>query len=81
MIDEQKYGLLIQPSIKLHRQWFKENCRLNGIYVLYRYPLNDKHFTTYAEIDSNFAPPLLIGCLFEQHPKQYTTKKNGYLKK
>lgn len=79
MIDEQKYGLLIQPSIKLHRQWFKENCRLNGIYVLYRYPLNDKHFTTYAEIDSNFAPPLLIGCLFEQHPKQYTTKKLGWI--
>ena len=77
--DEQKYGILLQPSIRLHRQWFREMVKLQGIYVLYRAPLKDKHYTTYAEIDSNFAPPLLIGCLFEQHPDQITTKKLGWV--
>ena len=79
MIDEQKYGLLLQPSIKLHRQYFKEMVKLHGIYVLYRAPLKDKHYTTYAEIESNFAEPLLIGCLFDSHPDQYTTKKLGWM--
>lgn len=79
MIENQKYGLLLQPSIKLHRQYFKEMVKLHGIYVLYRSPLPDKHYTTYAEIDSNFYPPLLIGCLFEQHPQQATTKKLGWV--
>ena len=79
MKDEQKYGILLQPSIRLHRQWFKEMVKLQGIYVLYRAPLENKHYTTYAEIDSNYAPPLLIGCLFDNHPNQYTTKKLGWI--
>lgn len=79
MIDEQKYGLLLQPSIRLHRQYFKEMVKLQGIYVLYRFPLPDKHYTTYAEIESNFSPPLLVGCLFDSHPDQYTTKKLGWI--
>ena len=53
MEENRKYGLLIQPSIKLNRQYFKELCKLHGIYVLYRAPLQDKHYTTYAEIDNN----------------------------
>lgn len=79
MEENRKYGLLIQPSIKLHRQYFKEMCKLHGIYVLYRAPLKNKHYTTYAEIDSNFAPPIQIGCLFESHPDQRTTKKLGWV--
>ena len=54
MKEDQKYGILFQPAIKLHRQWFKEMVKLQGIYVLYRAPLPDKHYTTYAEIESNF---------------------------
>ena len=79
MEENRKYGLLIQPSVKLNRQYFKELCKLHGIYVLYRAPLQNKHYTTYAEIDSNFAPPLQVGCLFDQHPDQRTTKKLGWV--
>lgn len=79
MIENQKYGLLLQPSAKLHRQYFREMVKLNGIYVLYRSPLEGKHYTTYAEIDSNYAKPKLIGCLFDQHPNQFTTKKLGWI--
>lgn len=79
MVEDRKYGLLIQPSIKLHRQWFKELCKLHGIYVLYRAPLQDRHYTTYAEIESNFAQPILTGCIYEQYPNQRTTKMLGWV--
>ena len=80
MKEDQKYGLLLHNNdIKLSRQYFREMCKLIGVYVLYRAPLEDKSYTTYAEIDSNFAPPILTGCLFEQHPNQYTTKKLGWV--
>ena len=79
METNQKYGIFIQPSIKLHRQYFKEMCKLHGIYVLYRAPYPDKHYTRYAEIDSNFAPPIQIGCIFEEHPSQRTTKMLGWV--
>ena len=79
MNDLKKYGLLINQNAKLQRQYFREMVKLLGIWVLYRAPFPNKHYTTYAEIDSNFAPPLLIGCLFEQHPDQITTKKLGWV--
>ena len=78
-LEEQKYGLLIQPTVKLHRAYFEEMCKLQGIYSIYRYPLSDKHFTTYAEIDSSYSKPLLVGCIFEDHPSQQTTKKLGWV--
>ena len=45
-----KYGLLLNNDIKLHRGYFDEMIRLLGIQVIYRAPLPDKHYTTYAEI-------------------------------
>lgn len=50
-----------------------------GIYVLYRAPLEGKHYTTYAELDSNFAKPILTGCIFDEHPTQQTLKKLGWM--
>ena len=45
---EQKYGQLLNQNIKLHRQYFREMCKLLGIYVIYRAPRPDKSYTTYA---------------------------------
>ena len=53
--------------------------KLLGIYVLYRSPLPDKHYTKYAEIEGNFAPPIKIGCIFDEHPTQQTLKKLGWM--
>jgi len=39
----------------------------------------EKHYTNYAEIDTNFAPPIKIGCLFHDHPDQRTLKKIGWV--
>ena len=76
---EQKYGQLLNQNIKLHRQWFREMCRLLGIYVIYRAPRPDKSYTTYAELDNCFEPPILTGCIFDEHPTQQTLKKMGWV--
>lgn len=74
------YGFLLnEHNIKLSRGYFKEMVRLLGINVIYRAPLPDKHWTNYGEIDSNFEPPKLVGCIFEDHPNQYTMKKLGWV--
>lgn len=74
-----KYGLLLNNDIKLHRGYFDEMIRLLGIQVIYRAPLPDKHYTTYAEIESNYAEPILVGCIFDEHPTQQTLKKMGWV--
>ena len=80
MIDEKKSGLLLhETDVKRHRQYFREMVKLIGIYVLYRSPLKDKHYTTYAELDSNYAPPIQVGCIFDTHPTQQTLKKVGWV--
>ena len=75
----EKYGLLLNENIKLHRQYFREMVKLLGVYVIYRAPKANKHWTTYGEIESNYEPPLLVGCIFDQHPTQQTLKKIGWV--
>ena len=75
----EKYGLLLNENIKLHRQYFREMVKLLGVYVIYRAPKADKHWTTYGEIESNYESPLLVGCIFDQHPTQQTLKKIGWV--
>lgn len=77
--NTNKYGLLLNPDIKLHRMYFQEMCSLIGINVIYRAPKKDKHYTTYAEIKSNYQDPILLGCIFDEHPTQQTLKKMGWV--
>ena len=77
--NSNKYGLLLNPDIKLQRAYFKEMCQLIGINVIYRSPRPDKHYTTYAEITSNYNEPILLGCIFDEHPTQQTLKKIGWV--
>ena len=76
---ENKYGLLLNQDITLHRQYFEECVRLLGINVVYRAPRPGKHYTTYAEIKSNYENPEVVGCIFEEHPEQQTLKKLGWI--
>jgi len=76
--DKKKYGILLTPDIKLHRRYFSEMVKLIGIQVVYRAPQKDKHYTTYTEIESNYKPPIVVGCIFEEHPTQKTMKKLGW---
>ena len=75
----EKYGLLLNENIKLHRRYFREMVKLLGVYVIYRAPKANQHWTTYGEIESNYEPPLLVGCIFDQHPTQQTLKKIGWV--
>lgn len=74
-----KYGTLLTPDIKLHRQWFKEMVKMHGINVIYRAVKDGKKWTNYAELDTNFEPPTLEGCIFDEHPTQQTLKKMGWV--
>lgn len=76
---DNKYGLLLNKDIKLHRKYFEEMTRLIGIRVIYRQPLPNKHWTTYQEIESNYENPILTGCIFDEHPTQRTLKKMGWV--
>lgn len=78
-MDNMNYGILLNRDIKLHRRWFKEMTHLIGINVIYRAPRKDKHWTSYAEIDGNYQDPILVGCIFEEHPTQKTLKKIGWV--
>ena len=76
---ENNYGLLLnEQNIKINRFYFKELLRLQGINCIYRAPRRDKHWTIYAEIDSNYEKPIVIGCIFNEHPDQKTMKKLGW---
>lgn len=76
---ENKYGILLTPDIKLNRMYFEEMTKLMGINVIYRAVKPGKKYTTYAEFDTNFYPPLLESCIFEEHPTQQTMKKLGWV--
>lgn len=76
---EKKYGFLINDKTKLHRRYFHEMLSLIGIQVIYRAPQPGKHYTTYGEIESNYEKPILVGCLFHDHPDQKTLKKLGWV--
>ena len=58
MDTQSKYGVLLNDGIKLHRKWFEEMCKLLGIVCLYYAPRPGKHWTTYAEIKSNYYDPI-----------------------
>ena len=74
-----KYGILLTPDAKLQRNYFKEMCKLIGINCIYRAVKPGKKYTTYAELDTNFEKPQLIGCIFDEHPTQQTLKKIGWV--
>lgn len=76
---DSNYGLLLTKDIKLHRKYFKEMCKLIGIKVVY-YPTYNKDYTTYTEIiNDKTCKPMVIGCIFEEHPTQQTMKKIGWV--
>lgn len=78
-MPEQKYGVLLNGGIKLHRRYFKEMCRLLGINCLYYSPRADKTWTGHGEILSQYNEPELVPVIFDEHPTQQTMKKIGWV--
>ena len=78
-MENQKYGMLTHADAKIWRQYFREMVKLLGIRVLYRAPKPGKTYTTYREIDASYEKPIMIGCIFDEHPTQQTLKKIGWV--
>lgn len=78
-LNNLKYGTLLTPNIKIHRNYFKEMVKLLGIQVVYRAPRTDIHFTLHGEIKANYQEPEIVGCIFDEHPDQKTLKKMGWV--
>lgn len=76
---DKRFGALITPDIKLHRRWFKEMVKLHGIQVIY-YAVNPGcKYTAYTELRTTHQSPILVGCIFDEHPTQQTTRKMGWI--
>lgn len=79
-VNTSNYGILLnEKDIKLHRMWFIEMCSLIGVRAIHRAPKKDKTYTTYAEIDTNYECPEVVGCIFNEHPDQKTLRKLGWV--
>lgn len=73
-----KYGSLLNKDITMHRRWFDEMTRLIGINVIYKSPRCDKTYNEHGELVSSYNEPILLGCIFQEHPDQKTLKKMGW---
>lgn len=78
--DRRDYGILLNGNnLKLHRNWFKQLVRLQGIQVIYYAPAIDKSYTQYTEIAGHHYEPIGVGCIFDEHPDQKSLKKMGWV--
>jgi hypothetical protein len=73
------YGLLINKDIKLYRSWFKQMVALHGINCKYMAPLQNKDYDGFGDLQTGYDKPILVGCLFEEHPNQKSLKKAGWV--
>lgn len=73
-------GLLIsEQNIKLNRSFFKEFLRLHGLNVTYRAPIpTSKTYNMYGELDTNYKQPVVVRCIYDEHPTQKTMRKLGW---
>ncbi len=75
-----KYGMLLNKNILLHRKWFKEMCSLIGIKALYYAPKKPlKDYDINGDLFSKYELPEMVGIIMQDHPDQKTLKKIGWV--
>ena len=79
MKNEDVGVLLNGTNIKLHRTYFKQMVKLIGINVIYRQPMENKVWDGHGELEGSFYPPILVGCIFTEHPNQKSLRKMGWV--
>jgi hypothetical protein len=52
---------------------------LHGINCKYKAPLENKDYDNYGDLNTGYAPEILVGCLFEEHPNQKSLKNTGWV--
>lgn len=79
-MNREDVGILLNPNnLKLQRHYFNQMVKLIGIQVLYRAPTEGKTYNGHGELDSFYDAPIKVGCIFVEHPNQYTMKKLGWV--
>lgn len=73
------YGLLLNPDIKLHRLYFKQMTKLLGINCKFYAPLPGEEHDIHGDLRAHYAPPEVVGCIFNDHLDQKTLKKLGWV--
>ena len=79
-MDIKDTGLLLNPhNIKLQRMYFKQMLALHGLNVLYRAPREEtKTYDSRGELDTLYYEPMVVRCIYNEHPTQQTAKKMGW---
>lgn len=79
-MEQKDIGILLrEKNIKLQRYYFDQVVKLIGIQCIYRAPIDGKSWDGWGELNSYFQPPIVVGCLFEDHPTQKSLKKRGWV--
>lgn len=79
MMTQSDFGILYRESdLKLQRKYFEQMLKMIGIQVVHYAPLPGKRYSTYAELKTHFEPPVVTGCIFNEHLDQKTMKKLGW---
>lgn len=73
------YGILLNQNLKLQRTYFKQMTKLLGINCQYYAPMNNKTYSQLGDLETDYFPPELVGCIFQEHPDQKTVKKMGWV--
>lgn len=72
-------GELFQNDAIIYRRFFKEQARLLGIKVQYRYPV-DMDYSLHGQNDPRgFSEPIELDIILDQSPKLKTLKKLGWM--
>lgn len=72
-------GQLFNKDATIYRKFFKEQAKLLGIHVKYRYPI-DMKFTTHGQEDPlGYSEPIELDIIFDQSPKLKTLRKLGWV--
>lgn len=71
--------LLNKNNITLQRKYFEQFVKLKGINVKFR-ALREamKNYNEHGELDARYYPPVIVGCIYDEHPNQRTMKKLGW---
>ena len=72
-------GQLFKQDATIYRKFFKEQAKLLGIHVQYRYPI-DMEFTTHGQEDpKGYSDFIEMDIIFDSSPKLSTLRKLGWV--
>lgn len=72
-------GELIRQDATLYRKLFKEQARLLGVHIQYKYPI-DMEYTVHSQEDpKGYSEPIEMDIIFSESPKLTTLRKLGWV--